>query len=295
MICDQSRFDTIQPSIGDKAKDQLAAQTKDNFGFKKAAHGYLPGRPSPPCPITLHNPPKDIRLRHKCLLSDREADADVIHCTESPYTYIIGKNRVDIQSNVTPSSSDSSPQNDQPQSKVMIYGNRRIQSGREAWEVPDATSFYVENHMKELFEIRSKSSKLVFGGYGGGPLSPPAKARGWITTLSKKLQMKYDNSLLNSDQRSNRNRKKIERGASFSSLSAVSSPFLDEVVAIHSWETPLRYVVNSFLVATYSVCMGKFTSYNSVYHVCTSIRVCVCVCVSQCVCSKRCLCVCVSG
>ena len=100
------------------------------------------------------------------------------------------------------------------------------------WEVLDVTSFYVENHMKELFEIRSKCSKLVFGGYGGGPLSPPAKARGWITTLSKKLQMKYDNSLLNSDQRSNRNRKKVEEGASFFSLSAVSSPFLDVVGSI---------------------------------------------------------------
>ena len=233
MICDQSRFDTV-PSIEDKTKDQLAAQTKDNFGFKKAAHGYLPGRPSPPRPITVHNPSKDVRLRHKCLLSDHEADTDVIHCTESPYTYIIGKDRVDIQSNVTPSSGDPSPQNDQQQSKVMIFGNRRIQSGREAWEVPDATSFYGENHIKDLFEIRSKSSKLVFGGYSyrEGPLSPPAKARGWITTLSRELQMKYDNSLLNRDQRSNRNRKKVEEGASFSSLSAVSSPFLAVVGSI---------------------------------------------------------------
>ena len=197
MICDQSRFDTV-PSIEDKTKDQLAAQTEDNFDFKKAArYGCFPERPSLPRPITLHsNPSKDIRLRHKCLLSDHQADADVIRCTEFPYTYIIGKDRVDTQSNVTPSSGDPSPQNDQQQSKVMIFGNRRIQSGREVWEVPDATSFCGENHIKDLFQIRSKSGKLVFGGCGEGPLSPPAKASGWITTLSKKLQMKYDNSLL---------------------------------------------------------------------------------------------------
>ena len=248
MICDQSRFDT--PSIEDKAKDQLA----DNFGFKKAAHGYLPGRPSPPRPITVHNPSKDICVHHKCLLSDHQADTDVIHYTEFPYTCIIGKDRVDIQSNVTPSSGDPSTQNDQLQSKVMIFGNRRIQSGREVWEVPDATSFYGENHIKDLFEIRSKSSKLVFGGYGGGPLSPPAKARGWITTLSKKLQMKYDNSLLNRDQRSNCNRKKVEEGASFSSLSAVSSPFLDVVGSI------LGKHLSGMLFLPCSVCMGKFTS-----------------------------------
>jgi hypothetical protein len=195
----------------------------------------------------------------------------VIRCTGFPSTYAINKDRVDIQSNIppssetgTPSSSDSSPQNDQPQSKVgvaaIIYGNRHIQSGREAWGLPDVSSFYVENHMKELFEIRSKSSKLIFGGYKESLLPPPAarvsKARGWITALSKELQMKYDNSLLICDQRSNRSRKKVERGASFSPLSAVSSPFLDEGGSILGKHLS-GMLSCSFLVATVCAWIGS--------------------------------------
>ena len=257
-------MDTMQPSIEDKAlKDQLAAQTRDNFGFKKAAYGFLPGRPSPPHPLNVHHLPKDIRVYHKHLLSDHEADADVIHFIELPFS----KDRADVQSNIPPSSeinvlssSDLSPQNDHPQSKAgvaaILYGSRIRKSVRDAWKVPNITFFSVEKHMKELFEIRSKSTKLVFGGYKGNLLPPSAEARGWITAISKELQEKYDSSLLNSDQRSNRNRKKAEKGVSFSS-SAASSPFLDEGGSV----------------------LGKHHSGIGSF----SLSVCVCVCVCVCV------------
>lgn len=237
-----SRSNFFEKVIKDKAKDQLAAQPKANFGFKKAANGFFPGRPSPPYPINLHHSPKDVRLYHKHLLSDYERDPDVLRCIESKaFTYLISKDSIEIRSNIPPSSEISVPsstdlftRNDQPQSNTgavaIVYGIRIQKSGRETWEAPDVSSVCIKRHMKELFEIQSKSAKLVFGGYEGlrDPyIPPPAKARGWITTLSKELQMKYDSSLLSSDQRSNRNRKKVEKGACFSSDPA-SIPFLNE-------------------------------------------------------------------
>ena len=59
----------------------------------------------------------------------------------------------------------------------------------------------------------------------GNPLPPSTKARGWITALTKELQAKDDNSLLNSDQYSNRNHKKVEKEDSLPSNVAIS---LDE-------------------------------------------------------------------
>ena len=154
------------PSIEDKANDKLAAQAKDNFGFKKAANGFLPGRPLPPCPINVHYLPKDSQLYLRHLLSDHEVDADMIRCIESPFTYIISKDRVDVQSNVLPpsnetsvpsSSSDLLTQNDQACSEAgittMICGNHVQRNVKQVWKVPGVTSFYVEAHMKELFEI----------------------------------------------------------------------------------------------------------------------------------------------
>lgn len=211
-----------QPSIEDKANVQLAAQAKDNFGlsFKKAANGFLPGRPSPPCPIHIHHPSKDSRLCLRHLLSNHESDADVICCIESPFTYIISKDQVDVQSNVPPpsneasvlSSSDLPTQNDQTHSRAgvttVICGNSTQGSTKKGWNsnVSGVTS-YVEAHMKELLEIRLESTKLVFGG-SKAYLHPPSE---WITATLKELQLKYDNSLLgnettdHNDQRSNRN------------------------------------------------------------------------------------------
>ena len=181
----------MEKVIEDKAKDQLAAQPKDNFGFKKAANGFFPGRPSPPCPINLHHSPKDIRLYHKHLLSDHERDPDVLRCIESaPFKYLISKDSIEVRSNIGPPFSQiGAPslftQNDQPQSKVgvaaIFYGSCIQRSGRDAWKVPDidVTSFYVERHVKELFEIQLKSTKLVFGGYNslGDPFPPQVQGR----------------------------------------------------------------------------------------------------------------------